>query len=138
GQALNLPGQARQRLAGQHLSSSRQAAAARGYVEHLAAVTSLQRYWLADVDADPDLQGQGRVALHLLRKAILQLNRGAQCLPSRGEDCQRLIAPQLDDLACSRFHHLSADRSELRGEPRRRFIALLVGEVGVAPCIGEE
>jgi hypothetical protein len=69
---------------------------------------------------------------------LLELDRGPEGSPGRGEHRQRLIAPQLDQLPASRLHALLDDLGEPGGQPGRRLVAAFLGELGVAADVGDQ
>jgi hypothetical protein len=68
----------------------------------------------------------------------LQLHGREQSLTCRPEHHERFIAAQLDQAATARLNRLAEDRGEFGYQPRRCFIAALLGEAGVASNIRDE
>ena len=93
-QAVDLAGEMRDTFAREHLARRCDRAQTRRKVERAAAIPAArQRHRLAGVqpDADPERQLDATATLHL--------DRCAQSLPSGGEDDQRLVPAQLDQIA---------------------------------------
>ena len=86
---------------------------------------------LTRVEPNANEEGQGRVEGALIRKALLQVDCGAQGLPRRTEDSDRFVALQADDLALACRHTLIGYDAELRRQSGGGFIPKLLGEAGV-------
>src|SRR5262249_61906231 len=96
-------------LTREHLARACLRAQPRSQVEGTTPVATVDRHRLARVQSDADAQGQRRVELDLVREHELEVDRSTERLAGRGEDGQRLVAAQLDDLAIVRLDALPRD-----------------------------
>ena len=120
--------------------SPRRGAAAEpgGQVQGAAAVAALDRDGLARVEPDPDPERQGRCAVRSLPEEPLQLDRGADRLPCRREDAERLVAAQLEQLSALRLDPPARELGEAGGEPRCLLVSLLLRVARVAAYVGDQ
>jgi hypothetical protein len=68
----------------------------------------------------------------------LHLDRRTQTLPRGGEDDQRFVATQLDQIAVVLGDDTTDDVRERRGELSRCFVAVLLREARVAADVGDQ
>jgi hypothetical protein len=69
---------------------------------------------------------------------LLEGDRRLERLPGRSKSSHRFIAPQLDQLPAMRFHLPARHRRKFRCYPGAGFIAMLLGEAGVAANVGDQ
>jgi hypothetical protein len=86
----------------------------------------------------PTRSGRSRSASVSSSEDALHVHRGSNRLPGRLEHGQSLVATDLDHAAGSRVDDLVDDVLELRGEARRRLVAVLLGEARIAANVGDQ
>ena len=114
------------------------AAEPRGRVQRLASVAALDWNGLARVEPDPDREWKRRAFVSLFTKTHLERDRGPQGLAGRGEDAQRLVASQLDQLSAVRGDRLAGELGERGGQPSRLLVPSLLREARVAANVGDQ
>ncbi len=79
-------------LARDDLPGARGRAQARREIEGRASISVLDGHGFPGVETDPDLHREGRIDRALVGKDLLELDRGADRVPGRAEDRERLVA----------------------------------------------
>jgi hypothetical protein len=96
----------------QDLARSGVPAEARCKVQRRTPISALEWNGLAGVQADANRERVFDVGRRFINESLLQIRRGDDGLPRRGEDAQRLVAAELDDRATSRFENFTSDVGE--------------------------
>ena len=123
-------GQSRGARADEHLASVCPPAESGCDIERSAPKAAvLQLDGLARLDADSDPEWKVRAGLFLL-EAGLKVDARTDRLARGGEDRERLVSANFDDAAAVCVDLLGHHVGERRGEPRRCFVAVLLGKTG--------
>ncbi len=138
GDARHLPRLADDWLGGKRLALARQTTEPRGEIQRGATVILTDAHNLARRDADADMQWQRGIAAGLLGADGDERQRCPQRATWRGEDGDDLITTLTEQPPLMLARRCRRQRSELHRQPRRRLIALLLGEGGVIAHVGDE
>jgi hypothetical protein len=98
----------------------------------------VDRHRLADVDADPDAERKARIGLRLGREALLKRDRRSQRLSWRPKHRERLVAPELDQLAAVRGHLRPYRAAEPPPQGAGRLVPVLLRESRVAADVRDQ
>jgi hypothetical protein len=120
------------------LRRPRDRAQPRREVQRAAAEPVTDRDGFTGVEPDPDGERPRRIGDRLVHEPALKLDRRADRLPGRAEDGERLVTAELDELALPGLDARARDLGEPRGELRRRLVAVLVREDGVAADVRDQ
>ena len=127
------------RRADEHVTAMRTPAEPCGDVQRRTAKAPvLELDCLARVDPHPDLERDLGVGPCLVAEPRLQIDRGADGLPRRGEAGKRLVAAELDELPLVGVDPVLDQLGEFGGEARSRFVTVLLRVPGVPPDVGDE
>ena len=109
------------------------------HVQRRAAVAAVRHAdGFAGVDADPDFERKARIRVRLLGEPRLEIDGSPDRLAGGREHGEPLVASNLDQDAAMSLDTVGDELDELGGEPRSRFVPVLLGEAGVAAHIGDE
>jgi len=125
-------------LAGQDLPWTRDRAEPRREVQRAAPVSPVDGHRLADVEADPDAERKVRIGRRLRREALLKRDRRSQRLSWRPKHRERLVAPELDQVAAVRGHLRPYHVAEPSRQGAGRLVAVLLRESRVAADIRDQ
>jgi hypothetical protein len=137
-QPRQAPGQPRRACADEHLASVGPPAETGRDVERSApkaAVLQLDGLTRLDADADPEWKVRAGI---LFLEASLKVDAGADRLARGGKDGEGLISSDFDQAAAVRIDLLGHQLGKGRGQPRRCFVAVLLGETGVAAHVSDQ
>jgi len=109
-----------------------------GEVERCAPIPALRRYRFTGIESHADADRERRLRVCRGAQAALELDRRAKRLPCRAEHAQRLIPPQLQQLALKLRHRLLHQVGEPAGKGRRGVVAMLLREPRVAAHVREQ
>lgn len=112
------------------------AQAARRQVERPPPISSTDDNHLARIR--PRSANSGSVIVDLPSQHLLQLNGRAHCPPRRTEHREHLVATKFDDLAAVSLDGLPRYLRELRRQPARRGMAILLTKPRVATQIRDQ
>ncbi len=108
-------------------------------VERTAAVPAFgQWHRLAGVEPDADAERKRRSAICQLAATALDLDRRADSLTGGGENDERLVSAQLDQVAVVVSDDPADDVSERGGERGGGLVAVLLREARVPPDVGDQ
>lgn len=123
---------------GEDLTGASLAAEPGGQVQRSTPVAALDRDGLAGVQPDSDREGQLRVVQRLLHEPSLEVDRGADRVPGRGEHAQRLVPAELEQCATADLDSVAREVGKPGRELGRSLVASLLREPRVSANVGDQ